>query len=354
MVSPSLVLRAGPVALALLRERGLRAEDVEIVPAASGGAKWLAIGGLDRFLFGEFLRERRRDVVHFIGSSIGAWRIACLAQRDPVAALTRGHHAYIYDQRYTRKPSSQEITDVLSRALDALLGPTGVEEILAHPWARVHIITSEGRGLAASERRGATMASMALAAATNVVARRALAWQLRRVIFHTAGDESPFTHLADFPTSHRPLTRENLRAALLASGAIPLLLNGVRVPGERALHWDGGVLDYNLDLDFGTGHGLVLYPHFFSHIVPGWFDKSLRWRRASGANFRRALLLAPSDAFVASLPGGKIPDRRDFYTLTDRERQSRWQAALDASAQLGEELRELIASGRLLDRVQPW
>jgi hypothetical protein len=349
-----LTLRAGPAALDLLRERGLRAEDVEIVPAASGGAKWLAIGGLDRFLFGEFLQPPRARPLHLIGSSIGAWRIACLAQRDPIAALERGHHAYIYDQRYTRKPSTQEVTDVLSRALDALLGLTGADEILAHPWARVHIITTEGRGLAASERRGATLASFALAAASNMVTRRALALQLRRVIFHTSGDESPFTHLADLPTRHLPLTHENLRAALLASGAIPLLLNGVRVPGRHGLHWDGGVLDYHLDLDFGAGQGLVLYPHYFSHVVPGWFDKSLRWRRASGANFRRALLIAPSEEFVASLPGGKIPDRRDFYTLPERERQSRWQAALDASAALGDELRELIASGRLLDRVRPW
>jgi hypothetical protein len=327
---------------------------VEIVPAASGGAKWLAIGGLDRFLFGEFFQQPRPGALHLIGSSIGAWRIACLAQRDPIAALERGHHAYIYAQRYTRKPSTDEVTDVLARALDALLGPTGADEILTNPWVRVHVITTEGRGLAASARRGATMASMALAAASNIVTRRALAWQLRRVIFHTSGEESPFTHLADLPTTHRPLTRENLRAALLASGSIPLLVNGVRVPGGTGLHWDGGVLDYHLDLDFGAGQGLVLYPHYFSHVVPGWFDKSLRWRRASGVNFRRALLIAPSDDFVASLPGGKIPDRRDFYTMSEDERLSRWQTALDASARLGDELRELIASGRLLDQVQPW
>src|SRR5687767_6556458 len=36
MVS-SLTLRAGPAALALIRDRGLRGEDVDIVPGASGG-----------------------------------------------------------------------------------------------------------------------------------------------------------------------------------------------------------------------------------------------------------------------------------------------------------------------------
>jgi hypothetical protein len=178
---------------------------------------------------------------------------------------------------------------------------------------------------------------------------------MQRRIFHSAGDETPFRHLADLPTTHVPLTRDNLRAALLASGSIPLLLEGVKVPGTPSgVHWDGGVLDYHLDLDFGAGGGLVLYPHFYSHVVPGWFDKSLRWRRARGENFRRALLVAPSDAWIASLPGAKIPDRRDFYTMPEADRMRRWQAVVDASARLGDEMRELVATGRLADHVRPW
>ncbi|MEP7346152.1 MAG: patatin-like phospholipase family protein, partial [Gemmatimonadaceae bacterium] len=149
----SLFLRAGPDALRLIRERGLRAEDVDVIPGASGGAKWLALAGLDRFLFGEFLQEPRARPLHLIGSSIGSWRMACLAQRDPVAALSRGHHAYIHEQRYTPKPSAREVTSVLTRALDLLLGEHGAAEILSHPWARLHVITAAARGMAASDRR---------------------------------------------------------------------------------------------------------------------------------------------------------------------------------------------------------
>lgn len=352
----TLTLRAGPDALAIVRERGLRAEDVDVLPGASGGAKWLSIGGLDRFLFGDFLARQRDRPMHLIGSSIGSWRMACLAQRDPVAALARGHHAYIYEQRYPPKPSAAEVTRVLGGALDALLGPDGVAEILAHPWARVHIITARGRWLAGSHRRFALMAGLALAAAGNFLSRRTLALQLERVIFHSCGDETPFAHLADLPTRHVPLTRENLRDALLASGSIPLLLEGVRVAGAPpgGIYWDGGVIDYHLNLDFGGGSGLVLFPHFYSHVVPGWFDKSLPWRRAPAVNFRRTLLIAPSDEYVASLPGRKIPDRRDFYGMPAEERMRRWQAVLDASERLGDELRELIETGRIADRVAPW
>jgi hypothetical protein len=198
-------------------------------------------------------------------------------------------------------------------------------------------------------------AGLALAVAGNLVTRRALSFQMRRWIFHSAGEETPFAHLADLPTRHASLTAANLRDVLLASGAIPLLLEGVRIPGtEGGVHWDGGVLDYHLDIDFGHGEGLVLYPHFYGHVVPGWFDKSLRWRRASATNFRRALLIAPSEEFVASLPGSKIPDRRDFYRMPEEERMRRWQAVVDASEALGNELRELVTTGRIADRVQPW
>lgn len=357
--APALTLRAGPDALALLRERGLRGADVEVVPGASGGAKWLVLAGLDRYLFGELLQAPRARALHGIGSSIGSWRLACLAQRDPVAALDRGHHAYVHEQRYTsRTPTPAEVSAVLGAALDRLLGPTGADEILAHPWARLHVITAGARGAAASARRGVLMAALGAAAAGNLVSRRTLGWQLTRCVFHSAGAATPFAHLADLPTVHRPLTHENLRPVLQASGAIPLLMEGVRVPGAPGLYWDGGTLDYHLDLDFGTGDGLVLYPHFYAHLVPGWFDKGLAWRRAGGprhrARFRRALLVAPSDAFVASLPGGKIPDRRDFYALPTAERVRRWQAVVDASARLGDALRELVATHRLADVVQPW
>ncbi|HNV73199.1 MAG: patatin-like phospholipase family protein [Gemmatimonadaceae bacterium] len=354
-MSHALTLRAGPDALRLVRERGLRAQDIDILPGASGGAKWLALAGLDRYLFGTLLAEPRTRPLHLIGSSIGSWRMACLAQRDPVAALARGHHAYIYEQRYSPKPSTAEVTRVLNRALDLILGPTGVDEILTHPWARVHIITAEGRGLAASERRLLLTAGIALAAAGNLVSRKSLALQMRRFIFHTAGDATPFRTLSDLPTEHRALTRENLRAALLASGSIPLLMDAVKIPGTpRGVHWDGGVLDYHLDLDFGPGEGLVLYPHFYSHVVPGWFDKSLTWRRARGDNFRRALLIAPSDDFVRTLPRGKIPDRKDFYAMDEATRLRTWQRVVDESVRLGDELAELQVTGRLAGRLEPW
>jgi hypothetical protein len=354
-MASSLTLRAGPKALQIIRERGLRAEDVDIMPGASGGAKWLSIAGLDRFLFGEFFKAPRSRPLHLIGSSIGSWRMACLAQRDPVAALERGHHGYIHGQRYSPRPSPREVTEVLTRILDEMLGPDGVDEILSHPWAKVHVITALGTGFAASDRRWSLIMALAIAATANFVSRRYLSLQMKRYVFHSAGSDTPFLHLSDLPTTHLPLTKENLRSALLASGSIPLVLEGVSIPGrEGEIHWDGGVVDYHLDLDFGAGGGIVLYPHFFDHIVPGWFDKAISWRRGTAVNFDRVLLISPSTEFASKLPGGKIPDRKDFYSMPEAERIKRWQRVKDESERLGDELRDLIASEDVADRIRPW
>jgi hypothetical protein len=351
----ALTLRAGPDALRLLRERGLRAEDVDIIPAASGGPKWLAIAGLDRFLFGDFLAAPRTRPMHLIGSSIGSWRMACLAQRDPLSALERGHHSYIHDQRYTAKPLTAEVTLVLSAVLDALLGERGADEILAHPWARLHVITSQGRGLAGSRSRAALASALTIAGALNTVSRMSLRTQFTRVIFSNAGDASPLRNLHDLPTTHVALTALNLRDALRASGSIPMVIDGVAIASAPGgLHWDGGVTDYHLDLDFGAGDGVILYPHFYPYVIPGWFDKSLPWRRAGVSNFRRALLLAPSAEFVATLPGGRIPDRNDFFAMPEAERIRAWEQVRRASTALGDELGDLISAGRITDRVEAW
>ena len=348
----SLSLLAGPEALTTIRERGLRAEDVDVIPGASGGPKWLVLEELDRFLFGEFLQEPRTRPLHLIGSSIGSWRMACLAQRDPAAAVARLREGYI-EQRYPTKPTPAMVTRTSHAILDGMLGETGAEEILSHPWARLHVITAECRGLARSERAPLQMLGMAAAAAGNLLSRRTLRLHVRRVIFDTAGDESPFRGLRDFATTHRPLTRANLRPALLASGAIPMVLQGVPIPGAPGeIHRDGGIIDYHLDLEYGPGAGLVLYPHFYPHVVPGWFDKSLPWRRARGANFRRALILAPTPEFVGRLPGGRIPDRNDFYRMPDDERIAAWRRVTAASAELADELRTLLATGRIAEAVK--
>jgi pimeloyl-ACP methyl ester carboxylesterase len=226
-MASSLTLRAGPTAHAIIRERGLRAEDVDVLPGASGGAKWLSIAGLDRFLFGEFLQAPRIRPMHLIGSSIGSWRMACLAQRDPVAALERGHNGYIYGQRYSPKPSPREVTRVSLALLDDILGPYGVDEILAHPWAKLHVITAMGTGFASTDRRWSLMMALAISATANFVSRRWLALQMKRFVFHSSGSDTAFLHLSDLPTTHLPLTRPSRSRMIAANIGIGAIAGGV-------------------------------------------------------------------------------------------------------------------------------
>jgi hypothetical protein len=351
-MSSSLTLRAGPDALRLIRDRGLRADDVDVVPGASGGARWLVLAGLDRMLFGDFFRTRTRPL-HLIGSSIGCWRLTCLALNEPVAAVERFAEAYI-TQRYPPKPSAALVSTTSQGIVDAILGADGEAQLLSHPWARLHVLTNRCRGLSASEQRHLQTLGLTLSALGNLVSRRTLGLQIDRVIFHSAGDTSPFRELKDLPSVHLPLTRENLRPALLASGSIPVAMSGVRIAGAGpGVHRDGGILDYHLDLDFGVGEGLVLYPHFYPYVVPGYFDNVLLWRRAGPANFRRVLLVSPSPEYVARLPFGKIPDLDDFYRLSDAERMRAWRQVLSEGERMGDELRELMATGKLAERIQP-
>lgn len=109
-------------------------------------------------------------------------------------------------------------------------------------------------------------------------------------------------------------------------------------------------MDYHYDFEFETPDGLILYPHFFDRITPGWFDKSLSWRRPSGAALDQTVLLAPSREFIASLPGARVPDRTDFRALSTMERQTRWRGVVDACRALADDLADLLA-GRGLARA---
>src|SRR4051794_232910 len=78
----ALQVLAGPIAAQRLRERGLQPSDIRAIPAAAGGPKGLILNPLDRFLFGQWL-PRSGQVVHLLGASIGAWRMASACRRDP-------------------------------------------------------------------------------------------------------------------------------------------------------------------------------------------------------------------------------------------------------------------------------
>jgi len=61
--------------------------------------------------------------------------------------------------------------------------------------------------------------------------------------------------------------------------------------------------------------------------------------------------LCPSEAFIAGLPHGKIPDRSDFNRFTFEERTHYWQQCIEQNKALAEEFSELIQQDNPLQGV---
>ena len=353
MTQNSLTFRAGAGALESIRSHGFDIASVGTIAGASGGAKWLVLSQLDRAIL-QNLVPNMKGPVHLIGSSIGSWRFACYAQKDPVTAIERFERAYL-EQTYSERPDIHEITAKSREILAFVLGESGIDEILTHPLFRMHVMAVRSRHVTASEIRWLLAAGLITAAALNAVSRRSLGLFFERALFFDNRDVPPFFDVTGFPLQRIELAAENLQDAVVASGSIPLVLSGVRdIHGARpGVYRDGGVIDYHLDLPHSAHESLTLFPHFYDRIVPGWFDKKLKWRKPTPGNVDRTILISPSAEFVSRLPHAKIPDRTDFVNFSPQERVTAWRTCVAACAELADEFNEVMARDQLAARLQP-
>jgi len=348
----ALCIYAGPQAKLHLAKHGLSASDVGVIPAAAGGPKGLILGPLDRFLFNEWLPSSQQPI-DLVGASIGAWRMATACMPDSLSGLLRLEHDYIH-QHYELKPgqkfpSAQQVSDSFRENLDLFYGGW-VESLLKHPRYRLHVLTSRGKGLLQREHPVWSPLGYGVAFLSNVVSRKAMGASLERVVFSSAG-QLPF-ETQDYATRHLTLTPTNFMDVLQASCAIPFVLKAVHnIDGAPSgAYWDGGITDYHLHLDWQKStdalapSGLVLYPHFQKSVVPGWLDKSLKWRHKASPFLSNTVVLAPNPEWVKTLPNGKLPDRKDFSTYGQdlHSRVKVWKAATSASEQLADELAQWL------------
>ncbi|MFV8781742.1 hypothetical protein ACNKU7_04905 [Microbulbifer sp. SA54] len=350
MKQRSCVVLAGANAARRVREEGLHQGQVSTLVGASGGPKWLAISQLDRVLISEFFRDRTAPIVT-LGSSIGSFRNMCYATANPMEALERLEYGYINQSYATDRPTPAEVTAAGEEILQEVLGSTGALEVAGNPVWHSHFVTVRGRGPLGSEKKLVLAPALMASALANAVSRRSLSAFWDRVVFH-AGEQPgiAFDHLS---TTNIRLNQENVCASVLASGSIPLVMAGVPTPhgAPSGNYRDGGITDYHFDLSFQHPQGLVLYPHFFPYMVPGWFDKSFRWRWVRGGAMQNVILVAPSPAWVAKLPFGKIPDRDDFIKLTTEERLRYWHAVVDAAKSVAEDFFEMWQTGAIADEM---
>ncbi len=386
----ALHIYAGPTARQAIAQNGLQPDAIGTIPAAAGGPKGLLLGALDRFIFGEWL-TRSSQPVDLVGASIGAWRMATACLDQSVEAFERLEHDYIH-QHYElppgqKRPSAAMVSELFGQNLQAFYGDR-VAEVLQHPRYRLHIVTSRGRHILHTEHGLRTPLGYFGAFLTNAVRRKAMGAWLERVVFSSPGTGTevgaacaplPFA-TDDYRTRQVPLSLTNFQSALQASCSIPFVLKAVHnIPGAPpGAYWDGGITDYHLHLNYpGAGKnamnsiasdadstrargrndhkGLVLYPHFQKAVVPGWLDKSLKWRHHATHHLDTMVLLAPNPEWVKTLPNGKLPDRTDFtrYGNDLAARVKAWQAACSASVQLADEFSQWLEKPDLA-RVRSW
>lgn len=337
---PRLQLLAGTHAYQQIKSRGLTADDVTMLVGASGGPKWFSLFGLDQYLLTDFFKQRRAPL-DLLGSSAGAWRFACFAQLDGAAASRRFCDAY-RTLCYPAKAPTAEVTAISKTVLEAVFPHAGhISQVVSNNTFRLNFIVAQKIGRPLATSRIGQLGQITGAAAVNLLHRPWLGRYYQRVLF--AQKQSELTVPADLPTLRETLTTANLQTALLASGSIPLVLDPVtEIAGmQPGQYIDGGLTDYHFAWPFHT-KGIVLFPHFYPHASPGWFDKALPWRRAKAAQFQQVAMLCPTPAWVASLPYGKIPDRTDFNKMSDPLRISYWQEVTERSFELAEDL----AAGR--------
>lgn len=353
-MSEKLVFLAGGKAYRKIKDNGLSPEMVKVIAGAAGGPKWIVLSALDRLIFSEWLLERP-EPVHLLGSSIGSYRFAAAMGKNPAASIGRLLDAYIH-QAYKGKPSAKEVTEKGEEILRNYLDEEAVENILAHPFLRLNILAVRCMNMTASEKKSVMIPGLLAAMLANAISRKNLKFFFKRTLFYDKRSEPPFFNMNTFPTDRVPLSRENLVLSILASGSIPVVMEGVTgIPGTKGgMFRDGGAIDYHLDVPFGVEDGIVLFPHYTDRIIPGWLDKQLTYRKPRKEHFENVLIVAPAKDFTASLPNGKIPDRNDFKTFfeKDRERFAFWKTVAQKSGELADEFHDAVSSGKIKDRVR--
>lgn len=353
-MADSLSFIAGSNAIRIIRDEGLKSDRISVVTGAAGGPKWLILGGMDRVIFGTLFKNRKKPLF-LLGSSIGSWRFAAAAQKNPVAAIDRFEEAYL-DQFYSRMPSTDEVSGASWKILNEYLADASIGDILSHPFMRLNLLAVRSRAMFARTSRTSLGAGMVLASLANLVSRTAMSLFFDRALFLDPRDAPPFIDIDGFMMHRVPLSKANLKPAIMASGSIPMVMNGVSgiAGAPEGMYRDGGMIDYQLDItaDSDPAH-IVLYPHYTDTVTPGWLDKHLSWRRAHEHTMRNTLIVCPSRRFIEHLPYKKIPDRNDFMKFygRDDERLSYWRNVIEGGRLLADEFMEAVESGSIRNKV---
>lgn len=348
----SLSIQAGSLAKQLIEKEGLHAHQVDMIPGAAGGPKGIGLTGLDQAIFGEFLPQAKQRRF-LIGSSVGAWRFAGIVAQGETLGPEKLAELYI-NLPFKKGMKIADIEKISREMLYAILGDQ-TQKLVDHPDYHLTIIAAKAEHLFQSDQKLALYSSLLGIIGSNAISRHHLNKFMQRVICQPV--QFPQFKIQDdaFKTHYLNFNQSNVADWLMASGSIPGVTPAVKniADAPQGAYRDGGLIDYHIDLPFNS-KGIVLYPHFTNSIIPGWFDKMFKSRKANPENQARTLLLSPSQSYLESLPLGRLPDRKDFVMkgLSDNERKKLWRQSVAESKRLGDEFLELVEKQSFAEVMQ--
>jgi hypothetical protein len=348
-------IKAGSKVFELIKDGGFHFDRITTYVGPAVGPRWLVASGFDLTLLNTGVLAKSKPVL-LAGASAGAWRFASWLQPEPIESYRALLDAYIA-QTYSREDTPGTIMRSLSRIINAFIDNDALSFALANRKYRLAITTARGRNLNGSDAPWVQKVGLLCALIANTMSPSLLHKFFERVVFYCAPLPPRFCLRDSFMGKAIPLNETNFKDALLASGAIPLLVAGIKniFGSPNGTYRDGGIFDYHLNHEYTFKEGeLTLLFHHCEKIIPGWLDKKIKSRRVSGPMLDNVLMIHPSRDFVESLPAKKVPDRDDFVTFADRpeRRIEMWRKAVASCAHLGEEFLEVAGGSRLRDVVQ--
>ncbi|KAF0159256.1 MAG: cytoplasmic protein [Syntrophaceae bacterium] len=348
-------IKAGKKAYEIIKDGGFNFDAVSAYYGAAVGPRWLIASGFDLTLLTQNLLGRSRSV-HLIGSSAGAWRFAAWLQPQAADCYRKFIHAYI-TVGYTRKDTPVTILEKFSHILNTYIEDDALPFALANKRYRLSVITARARGLVASEKYLLQKSALAACYVLNFFSRNNLYHFADRVVFYGGSKPPPFCFQPQFQGKYVRINESNFKYAVMASGAIPLIVAGVKniFGAPHGVYRDGGLIDYHLSHQFAAKENeLVLFFHHQERIIPGWLDKKNKRRIPDDQTLNNVVMVFPSQSFIDRLPSGKAPDRDDFLTYIDKgaERIAHWNKAMELAAPLGEDFLELVDSGKIREMVE--
>jgi hypothetical protein len=353
--SHDLRIKAGTRAYAMIQDGGFSFDRITTYFGPATGPRWIIAGGFDLSLMKSGLLGRKWPLL-LVGASAGAWRLAAWMQPEAEKCYRTLMEAYI-TAIYSKMDTPETIKTSLEAIVNTAIESDALPFALANRKYRLAIITARSKHLVASKTQWIQGLGLGLCFLMNAAHRSLLYRFAESVVFYSGPKPPPFTLKTGFKGHYVPLSEVNFKPALIASGAIPLVVAGVSdiYGAPNGIYRDGGLTDYHLTRTYASNENdLTLFFLHQERIIPGWLDKRLKNRQPPPEALENVVMVFPSDNLIAKLPQGKVPDRDDFKTYMDNPalRIKNWRQAAALSSHLGEVFLEMVESNKIRDVVE--